>query len=57
MFEEPGSGVDDDAAWVGQTINLNAFTGQTIRVLIEVADAANGSLVEAAVDDVKVTGQ
>ena len=41
---------------VGQTtVSLNAFAGQTVRIVIEAADAAGASLVEAAIDDVSVT--
>jgi hypothetical protein len=38
-------------------VSLNAFAGQTVRILIQAADAAGASLVEAAVDDVRVTQQ
>jgi aminopeptidase S len=31
--------------------------GQTVRILIEAADASTASLVEAAVDDVRITQQ
>ena len=34
-----------------------AFAGQSIRILIEAADAGGASLVEAGIDDVKVTRQ
>jgi hypothetical protein len=54
VFEELGSATDDDAAWASATVSLNAFAGQTIRILIQAADAGGGSLVEAAVDDVRV---
>jgi len=57
VFEELGAANDDDAVWATQTVSLNAFAGQTIRILIEAADAGGASLVEAAVDDVRVTGQ
>jgi hypothetical protein len=36
---------------------LNAFAGQTVRVLIEAADASTASLAEAAVDDVRIAQQ
>jgi hypothetical protein len=55
VFEELGAANDDDAAWVQQTVNLNAFANQTIYILIEAADAGTASLVEAAVDDLRVT--
>jgi hypothetical protein len=53
-LEELGAPDDDDAAWTAASVNLNAFAGQTIRIRIEAADAQEASLVEAAVDDVKI---
>jgi aminopeptidase S len=35
-------------------IDLNAFAGQSIYILIESADAGSGSLVEAGVDDLSI---
>ena len=35
-------------------MNLDAFAGQTVRVTVEAADGGADSLVEAAVDDVRV---
>jgi choice-of-anchor B domain-containing protein len=55
VFERLGSATDVDAAWTSQTIDLNSFTGQTIQIVIEAADSGTASLVEAAVDDVRVT--
>jgi len=57
VFEELGAANDDDAAWASTTVSLNAFAGQTVRIVVEAADASTASLVEAAIDDVKVTGQ
>ena len=57
VFEELGSTEDDDAVWGTATINLSAFAGQTIRILIEAADNAGASLVEAGIDDVKIVRQ
>jgi hypothetical protein len=57
VFEELGAANDDDAAWAVATASLNAFAGQTVRILIEAADASTASLVEAAVDDVRITQQ
>jgi len=55
VFEELGAADDDDAAWATATVNLSQFAGQTIRILIETADASGASLVEAGVDDVRIT--
>lgn len=57
VFQELGAADDDDAAWATATIDLSAFAGQTVRILIEAADASGASLVEAAVDDVKIVKQ
>jgi carboxypeptidase T len=57
VLEELGSTVDDDAAWAQATINLTPFAGRTIRLLVQAADAAGASLVEAAIDDVKIIRQ
>ncbi len=54
VFEELGAANDDDAAWATATVNLSQFAGQTIRILIEAADAGGASLVEAGVDDVRI---
>ena len=57
VFQGLGAANDQDAAWAPATASLNAFAGQTIRIVIEAADAATASLVEAAVDDVRITRQ
>ncbi len=58
VFQELNAANDDDAAWATTTpISLNAFAGQTVRILIEAADASTASLVEAGIDDVKITQQ
>ncbi|HEX8087438.1 MAG TPA: M36 family metallopeptidase [Blastocatellia bacterium] len=57
VFQKLGAAVNVNGAWVLTTINLGAFAGQTINIQIEAADAGTASLVEAAVDDVKVTRQ
>jgi subtilisin family serine protease len=57
VFQELGAADDDDAAWATATVNLSQFAGQTIRIRIEAADASGASLVEAGVDDVRITVQ
>jgi hypothetical protein len=57
VFEELGAANNDNAAWAAASVSLNAFAGQTVRILIEAADASTASLVEAAVDDVRITQQ
>ena len=55
VFEELGAANNDDAVWNTASVSLNAFAGQTIYLLIEAADAAGASLVEAGIDDVAIT--
>ncbi len=57
VYQELGAATTDVASWVTTTANISAFAGQTIRILIEAADASTGSLVEAGIDDVKITQQ
>jgi len=54
VFEELGAANDDDAVWAATSVNISSFAGQTVRILIEAADASGASLVEAAIDDVKI---
>lgn len=53
-LQELGAANNDDAVWASATYDLRAFAGQTIRLLIEANDSSTASLVEAAVDDVKI---
>ena len=54
VFEELGANNDDDAAWESFSCSLDDFAGQTVTLLLEAADAGGASLVEAAVDDVRI---
>lgn len=55
VLEELGAANDDDATWDSFSISLNDFAGETVYLLVEAADAADGSIVEAALDDVRVS--
>ena len=57
VFQRLGAASDLDAVWATASASLNAFAGQTVRIVIEAADASGASLVEAAVDNVRVTRQ
>jgi extracellular elastinolytic metalloproteinase len=57
VFQRLGAAADVDGAWATATANLSSFAGQTVRLLIEAADAATASLVEAGIDDVRITQQ
>jgi Zn-dependent metalloprotease len=55
VFNQPGAATNRAGAWTAASVNLSAFAGQTIRLRVEAADAATASLVEAGVDDVRIT--
>jgi hypothetical protein len=57
VFQQPGAATNRNGAWSVATADLSAFAGQTVRILVEAADLSSASLVEAAVDDVRVTQQ
>ena len=55
VFQQLGAASNRNGAWAAASVDLTAFAGQTVRIRVEAADAATASLVEAAVDDLKVT--
>jgi extracellular elastinolytic metalloproteinase len=57
VFQRLGAAVNVNGAWSSTSVNLNAFAGQTINIIIEAADASTASLVEAGIDDVRVMKQ
>jgi hypothetical protein len=57
VLQELGGTENDNGVWATHSANISAFAGQTVRILIEAADASTASLVEAAVDDVRITQQ
>ncbi|MEK6286103.1 MAG: M36 family metallopeptidase [Acidobacteriota bacterium] len=57
VFQRLGAAVNLNGAWASTSVSLNTFAGQTVRIRIEAADASTASLVEAGIDDVRVTQQ
>jgi hypothetical protein len=57
VLDVAGAASNRNAAWSTATADVSAYAGQTVRILIEAADAGTASLVEAAVDDVRITRQ
>jgi len=55
VLQELGAANNDNGAWATANVNLNAFAGQAVTITVEAADLSTASLVEAAVDDVRVT--
>lgn len=55
VFQRLGSATNTDAAWATASASLNAFAGQTVRILIQAGDTSGASLVEAGIDDVRIS--
>jgi carboxypeptidase T len=55
VYSRAGAAANVNGAWLTNGVSLNAFAGQTVRILIEAADASTASLLEAGVDDLRVT--
>lgn len=54
VFQELGAANDDDAAWGYGSASLAAWAGRTIRLVFTATDGGHDSLVEAAVDDIRI---
>ncbi|GIH24031.1 hypothetical protein Aph01nite_23410 [Acrocarpospora phusangensis] len=57
VFQQLGAASNRNGAWTTATANLSAFAGQSVQITIQAADASTASLVEAGIDDVKITQQ
>ncbi|SCG62807.1 M14 family zinc carboxypeptidase [Micromonospora coxensis] len=55
LLNQAGAATDRDAAWAVSNLDLSPYAGQSVRILVEAADASGASLVEAAVDNVTIT--
>lgn len=54
LFAQNGFAGFRGAQWTPVTLSLDAFAGQSVRVRIEACDCGSDSLIEAAVDDLRV---
>ena len=55
VFEEKGGTESDKPAWSSKSLSMAPWAGQKVRIVLEAADLAPASLVEAQVDDVRIT--
>ena len=55
LFTQAGAATNRNGTWATGTWNISAYAGQSVRILIQAADASTASLVEAGVDDVTIT--
>ena len=53
--EELGAANTDLPAWLGVSVPLTPWAGQTVQIVFAAQDRSNASTVEAAVDDVRIT--
>ncbi len=55
VWQRTGSASVVSGRWGSTAVNLDAWAGQRIRILFEAEDGGRASLVEAGIDDVRVT--
>ena len=56
VFQQLGAATNRAGTWAATpNINLTPYAGQSIQILVQAADAGTASLVEAGVDDVRIT--
>jgi carboxypeptidase T len=56
VWTRTGAAANLNGAWGTGSASLNAYANQQIRLVVQAADASTASLVEAGVDDVRITG-
>ncbi len=54
IYDDHAHPFDQAASWQEATLDVSDWAGDDIQLLFQAADAADGSLVEAAIDDVRV---
>ena len=52
--EEQGLNMDRDAVWEHRSVLLDSYAGQVIHILVEAADEASASTVDAGIDDIAI---
>ncbi|WFE50725.1 M14 family metallopeptidase [Micromonospora sp. WMMD1155] len=55
LLTQAGAATNRNGSWAVASLNLSPYAGQSVRILVEAADASGASLVEAAVDNVTIT--
>jgi hypothetical protein len=54
VWEVTGNGNQVNAAWRNASVDVDAYAGQRIRIVVEAVDDNGHSLVEAAIDDLRI---
>ncbi|WP_410810337.1 M14 family zinc carboxypeptidase [Micromonospora sp. 067-2] len=55
LLTQAGAAANRNGSWAVANLNLTPYAGQSVRILVEAADASGASLLEAAVDNVTIT--
>ncbi|WP_225993285.1 M4 family metallopeptidase [Actinomadura rudentiformis] len=55
VLNTTGAASNRSATWATATADISAYAGQTVRILVDAADASGASLVEAGIDNVRIT--
>ena len=55
VLNERGTATDRSGSWTPLSADISQFAGQTIQIQVAASDASNGSLIEAAVDDIQIS--
>jgi hypothetical protein len=55
VVEELGAGNSDRPAWRTASVSMAPWAGQSVRIVFAAADLGSGNILEAAVDDVRIT--
>ncbi|WBQ03409.1 S8 family peptidase [Kribbella sp. CA-293567] len=55
LFDKKTTSADTAATWNTATASLTPLAGKSIRLIIEAGDISGGSLVEAGIDDLRIT--
>lgn len=54
VWRSSGAGGERNSSWQLVNVSLDAYAGETVRLLFEACDCSSDSLLEAVVDDVRV---
>ncbi|MFG2084646.1 MULTISPECIES: M28 family peptidase [unclassified Spirillospora] len=55
VLNQAGAATNRSGNWQTHSADVSAYAGQTVRILVEAADAGTGSLVEAGLDNITIT--
>ncbi len=55
ILSQVGASTIRAASWTAFSVDVSAYAGQSIQLLVEAADAGAGSIIEAGIDDISMT--